>query len=367
MKKIYVFLLVVFLFSCKQDGKNISKENDGDDGLKYDMVSVIEKGNTKVVVGSKTPHATDGQIPTFGVFPEGRTVTLSSFQIGKYEVNYKLWYEVRTKAEKMGYVFANKGMQGHETKGGAYPEYVAIGNAPTPPSAGTRDSDFSNEKHPVTMISWRDAIIWCNAYSEMKGLPPVYYYKKDGQEEIIKDAKAKKGSPPFMYCYVDMVYIKDNGGYRLPTEAEWEMAARGGNSLLTDVWNYKYSGGNTMETVAWMEINSQERTHECGMKSSNTLEIFDMTGNVDEWCFDIYNEKCDHSDEAYKVLGIVTDPQGMKLPNNSDDQAYWNIKRCYRGGKFDAENDYGLVSLRKNAEGYIRNNGLGLRLARSLK
>ena len=362
MKKYILLFLLVFLFSCKHDKNSATKE----DLLKYDMVSVIEKGNTKVIVGSKPIHAVEGQVSTFGVFPEGRTVVLSSYEIGKYEVNYKLWYEVRTKAEKMGYVFANKGMQGHETKGGEYPKFIAIGKEPTPPK-NPKDSDFCNELHPATMISWRDAIIWCNAYSEISGLSPVYYYKKDGEQKIIKDATTNKGLAIFNYFDVDTVYIMDNGGYRLPSEAEWEVAARGGNPSLDVVWNYKYSGSNTMETVAWMEANSQDRTHECGMKSSNTLGIFDMTGNVDEWCFDIYNEKIDYSDEAYKESGIVTNPKGMKLPDNPTDKDYNNIKRCYRGGKFELANDAGLVTHRKNNEAYIVNNGLGIRLARTLK
>ena len=364
MRKYLFCFLLVLLFSCKhnKDGMDIE-----DDVLKYDMVSVIEKNKTKVIIGAKPSHAEDAQISTFGVFPKGRTVILSPYKIGKYEVNYKLWYEVRTKAEKMGYVFDNKGMQGHETKGGEWPNFLAIGKPPLAPSVAPKDSDFCNELHPATMISWRDAIVWCNAYSEIMGLSPVYYYKKDGKEKIIKDAKANKGLPIFNYYDADTVYMVDNGGYRLPTEAEWELAARGGDPSLTEVWNYKYSGGNTMETVAWMEANSQERTHECGIKSSNTLEIFDMTGNVDEWCFDIYNEKCDYSDEAYKVQGIVTDPQGMKLPDNPEAKDYHDILRCYRGGKFEAEKDNGLVTLRKKFESYSRNNGLGFRLVMSLK
>lgn len=363
MKKYMFFLMLVLLFACKIDDKNTTIK---DISLKYEMIPVVEEGKTKVIVGSKPAHTVEGQVSTFGVFPEGRTVILSSYEIGKYEVNYKLWYEVRIKAEKMGYVFANMGMQGHETRGGDYPDYLAIGKEPTPQKK-SQDSDFCNELHPVTMISWRDAVVWCNAYSEIMGLSPVYCYKKNGEEEIIKDATTNKGLPVFNYYDADTVYMVDNDGYRLPTEAEWELAARGGNPSLNAVWNYKYSGSNTMETVAWMEANSQDRSHECGMKSSNTLEIFDMTGNVEEWCFDIYNEKVDYSDEAYKVQGIVTNPQGMKLPDNPTDKDYNDIKRCYRGGKFELANDAGLVTLRKNNIVHIRNKGLGIRLARSLK
>lgn len=72
--------------------------------------------------------------------------------------------------------------------------------------------------------------------------------------------------------------------YRLPTEAEWEFAARGGNSSC----GYKYSGSSTLSDVAWYNPNSGQNTHPVGTKSHNELGLYDMSGNVDEWCSDWY-------------------------------------------------------------------------------
>ncbi|MDR0997969.1 MAG: formylglycine-generating enzyme family protein, partial [Treponema sp.] len=92
-----------------------------------------------------------------GVFIENRTVTLSPFYLAKYETTYELWYEVYQWATTSGgYTFANPGQEGHNGTAGA---------APT--EAGKTE--------PVTTISWRDAVVWCNAYSEKSGKEPVYY------------------------------------------------------------------------------------------------------------------------------------------------------------------------------------------------
>jgi formylglycine-generating enzyme required for sulfatase activity len=127
--------------------------------------------------------------------------------------------------------------------------------------------DFYISKYEVTQKEWR-AIMGTNP-SHFKDCDncPVERVSWNDVQEYIKKLNAKTGK-----------------NYRLPTEAEWEYAARGGNKSK----GYTYSGSNTIGNVAWYYKNSDSKTHPVGQKSSNELGIYDMSGNVWEWCSDWY-------------------------------------------------------------------------------
>ena len=154
------------------------------------------------------------------------TVTLSGFYMGIYEVTQK--------------------------------EYMEI--------TGTNPSRFLGNNLPVESVSWFDAISFCNIKSKKEGLTSVYNIEE-----------TKNG--------IIVTWVQDANGYRLPTEAEWEYAARGGYGSPE---NYIFSGSNNASEVAWFKDNSNGNTNEVGTKNANIFGIHDLTGNVWEWCWDWY-------------------------------------------------------------------------------
>ncbi len=125
-------------------------------------------------------------------------------------------------------------------------------------------SDFKREELPVTNLNWLEAMKFCNKLSELEGLTACY--KIDGWDHTTCDFNAD--------------------GYRLPTEAEWEYAARGGKKSQ----GFKYAGDNEVDVVAWYLKNTNAKPQTIGTKKPNELGLHDMSGNVSEWCWDAYGE-----------------------------------------------------------------------------
>jgi formylglycine-generating enzyme required for sulfatase activity len=212
------------------------------------------------------------------------TVTVSSFRMSKYEVTYDLWQEVRTWAINNGYDFP-VGAKGN-------------GNA------------ANTGNHPVGQVGWIDAVKWCNALSEMSGLTPCYYTHKE------KIVVFKTGEQSLMNEFVNW----NANGYRLPTDAEWAYAATNKGSRPSN----HYSGSTDIHSVGWYSGNSGMTTHPVGFKAANELGLFDMSGNLSEWVWDVY---CD----AFE-LGSFLDPVGHDFYSDYSNKFE---TRGLRGGAFN--------------------------------
>ncbi len=199
-------------------------------GLAFDLI-LVEAGTFRMGSPKGTPDARDSERPD-------HEVQVPSFYMGEFQVTQALWEAV-------------------------------IGDNP---------SRFPGPNRPVEQVSWYNAIAYCNRLSRELGLTVCYYSDEQFTKAYSLAGPLSNKGPVFLN--------PKSGGFRLPTEAEWEYAARGGKYSE----GYKYAGSDRLKQVGWYDENSGGETHEVGLLYPNELGIYDMSGNVWEWCEDQWHD-----------------------------------------------------------------------------
>ena len=311
MKKSILFLLIIIasVSLCINCSSNFCSNLDKST-MAPEMIFV--KGAT-VKGGALTHNEASAGNGTFtGVFPVGRNVTLSDFYIGKYEITQKEYERVMRNQEVM--------IEGAPLKLASNPskckkestEYISF-------------PDERQELRPVDSVTYYDALWYCNVLSSKEGLEPVYKIKVhtiSGTNHVNHIIRA------------DVEFNPRANGYRLPTEAEWEYVARGGSTTAVD-WNYFFSGVETvssgspcslnansaLDTIGWYGYNNVtgvtttttqvnilanigKGSHQVGLRKPNRLGVYDMCGNVSEWCFDVYYANVGTGDVTNPISGV---------------------------------------------------------------
>ncbi len=150
---------------------------------------------------------------------------------------------------------------------------------------GQTPSAFTGDKRPVESVTWHEAVVFCNQLSVQSGLKECYII--DNESEVVK-------------------FNKEVNGYRLPTEAEWEYACKAGTTEI------RYG---ELDDIAWYKGNSEQQTHNVGAKSPNNWGLYDMLGNVWEWCSDIYDEEVYGSYRIFRGGGWCDEARGCIATN----------------------------------------------------
>lgn len=173
---------------------------------------------------------------------------------------------------------------------------------------GYKPSTFIGSRRPVENVTWQEAASFCNSLSLKYGLEPCYVFAKENEE---------------------VTFDRSADGFRLPTEAEWEYACRAGTSGI------RYG---TLDRIAWYKDNSERTTHDVGKKEPNAWGLYDMLGNVWEWCSDLY-----------------------------DTEVYGSYRIFRGGGWCDEERSVMATTRRRSYPLKFKIDDLGFRVARNIK